>query len=46
MDFFKDCAQCELFILGIVFLVGILIDYVLCKKRKWGENPKRIKWWK
>lgn len=44
--FIQDCVECEIFILGVVFLVAVTIDYVRCKKRGWGENSKDAKWGK
>lgn len=44
--FFQDCVECEIFILGMLFLSAVTIDYIFWKKRKWGENSKDAKWGK
>ncbi|MFH0708924.1 MAG: hypothetical protein V2A75_01845 [Pseudomonadota bacterium] len=42
--FFQDCVECEIFILGMLFLAAVTIDYVFWNKREWGENSKDAKW--
>jgi len=36
--FFQDCVECEIFILGMLFLSAVTIDYIFWKK----ENGVKI----
>lgn len=42
--FFSNCIECELMVIGLILFGALIVDYVMCKSRKWGENPR--KWWK
>ena len=41
----SNCLECELFVLGMVVVGYLIFDYISCKRRKWGENPKGFRKW-